>query len=86
MASRVNTVIEIPELSEFPLSHLNENLYEGFALGQYDAMGDKILSDHIGYDARGLASLCTLRVRFPGLDGGLMSNWAAGLLFVKEAP
>ena len=86
MDSRVGTVVELPDLSEHPLSHLCEDLYEGFALGRYDVLGDRVLADHIGYEARGLESLSALAVRFPGLDGARMSNWTTGLLLVEDAP
>jgi hypothetical protein len=47
--ARVDTTILVPEFSEFPISHLNKNLYHGYVLGGYDALGDHLLSDLIGY-------------------------------------
>lgn len=79
---RVNTVIEMPDFSEFPVSHLNENLYHGYVLGQYDVLGDRILSDHIGYTVSDLGRFSSLEIRLPGLVSKELSHWDATLLFV----
>ena len=81
-AARVDTTILVPEFSEFPISHLNENLYHGFVLGGYDALGDRLLSDHIGYPVKSLAPFSQLNVRFPELEADAtgVSQWSRTLL------
>lgn len=77
-------MVQVPEFSEYPVSHLNEDLYYGFSLGQYDLLGEQILSDHIGYGVESLASFSGLNLRL-GLGPGSQAeygDWAATLLFV----
>jgi hypothetical protein len=68
----------IPEFSEIPISHLNDDLSNGYAMGAYDVMGDRLLSDHIGYRVGTLAPYSRLNVKLPSADGG--SHWSATLI------
>ena len=70
----------LPELSEFPASRLNEDLFNGFAVGQYDVLGSRLLEDHIGYDISRLASLSSLGVKLGPDMPGAIDDWAAWLL------
>jgi hypothetical protein len=66
--ARVDTTVIVPKISEFHISHLNENLYHGFDLIGYDALGDRLLSDQIGCPMENLAPFSQINVRFPELQ------------------
>jgi hypothetical protein len=81
--ARVDTTILVPEFSELPISHLTENLYHRFVFGGYDALvGDRLLSDHIGYPVKILSPFNQLNVRIPELeaDATCVSQWLGTLL------
>jgi hypothetical protein len=73
----------IPEFSEFPISHLNENLSAGFAMGAYDVLGDRLLSDHIGYPVENLAHFTQLNVKVPAAVGGVVPPFWSGNLLIR---
>eukprot|EP00873_Tetraselmis_striata_P015588 jgi/Tetstr1/435852/TSEL_024740.t1 len=81
MPARVDTTVLIPEFSEFPFSHLNENLYNGFVAGSYNCLGSRILEDHIGYPVPSLGAFSRINVACPDLEeGATISHWSANLL------
>lgn len=83
--SNVPAQVLLPDLSEFPASKLNEDIFNGFALGQYDALGSRLLQDHIGYDVSRLASLSSLAVKLgPGMPG-TPEAWSAWLLVIPDS-
>jgi hypothetical protein len=52
-------------------------------LGGYDAIGDRLLSNHIGYPVKSLAPFSQLNVRFPELEAAAIgvSQWSGTLIF-----
>jgi hypothetical protein len=80
-----NTTVMIPEFSEVPISHLST----GFAMGAYDVLGARLLTDHIGYPVGNLAPFPRLNVKLPGLSlasgGGATPHWS-GNLIMRQAP
>ena len=84
-ASNVPAQVLLPDLSEFPASKLNEDIFNGFALGQYDSLGSRLLQDHIGYDVSRLASLSSLAVKLGPDMPGTLEAWSAWLLVIPDS-
>jgi hypothetical protein len=76
----MDTTVRMLEFdTRVPVANLCEDLYGGFSLGQAGLLGERVLSDHIGYRVQDLGRLTSVDTRL-----GIQGDWFGTMLYAFE--